>query len=188
MFISICCNCIANDIIVTKNDGQIEAKLIEVSKTELKYKKANYLDGPTFVIKTNEVSAIVYENGETQTFIEETTDSTKTGKDISLSTKNIEQNHPILLYSRIKLPNGKKRYRYHNKNYTIIMTSREFEKYIKENCPISHNQIKKSNRTAVIGLVMDFVCLPVGLVLTIVSSYQLDMVLPKYNESCANDF
>lgn len=61
----------ATDVIVTKDERTIEVKILEVSKTEIHYKEANYLDGPTFVISTDEISSITYGNGTVTVFKEE---------------------------------------------------------------------------------------------------------------------
>lgn len=54
----------AQDIIVTLDAKKIEAKILEVSKTEIKYKEKDNLNGPTFVLGTNEINSIIYENGK----------------------------------------------------------------------------------------------------------------------------
>ncbi|MCX6185971.1 MAG: hypothetical protein NTU43_03100 [Bacteroidetes bacterium] len=58
----------AQDIIY-KNDGsETKAKILEISKTEIKYKRFNYLDGPTFTISVSEINFVKYPNGETERF------------------------------------------------------------------------------------------------------------------------
>lgn len=54
----------AQDIIVTNDAQKIDAKIIEVSKSEIRYKETDNLDGPTFVIETADVSTIIYSNGK----------------------------------------------------------------------------------------------------------------------------
>lgn len=54
----------AQDIIITNNSQKIEAKILEVSKTEIKYKELDNIDGPTFVIETNDINSIIYSNGK----------------------------------------------------------------------------------------------------------------------------
>ena len=54
----------AQDIIVTKESKKIEAKITEVSKSEIKYKKIDYQDGPTFILRTDDIVTIIYANGE----------------------------------------------------------------------------------------------------------------------------
>lgn len=54
----------AQDIIVTNDAQKIEAKIIEVSKTAIKYKELGYLDGPTFVLEVQDLNSIIYSNGK----------------------------------------------------------------------------------------------------------------------------
>ena len=54
----------AQDIIVTLDARKIEAKISEVSKSEIRYKEFDNLDGPTFVMETKEISSIIYSNGK----------------------------------------------------------------------------------------------------------------------------
>lgn len=54
----------AQDIIVTIDARKIEAKISEVSKSEVRYKEFDNLNGPTFVIETREISSIIYSNGK----------------------------------------------------------------------------------------------------------------------------
>ena len=64
--INLCC--LAQDIIVTRDLKRIDAKITEVSETEVRYKKSNNLDGPVFIIFTEKVSTILYANGDVQSF------------------------------------------------------------------------------------------------------------------------
>lgn len=66
LLVSIILNLVANagDIIVLTNSTRIDAKILEVSETEIKYKKASNPEGPTFIIKTDQISSIIYENGD----------------------------------------------------------------------------------------------------------------------------
>lgn len=68
MFIICFANLFANDIIVKRNSEKIDAVISEVSDEEVRYKKANNPDGPTFVMKTSDILTIVYSNGEVQIF------------------------------------------------------------------------------------------------------------------------
>src|SRR5271157_3508606 len=53
----------AQDIIVLKSGDEIKSKVIEITPTEIKYKKFDNLDGPTVVILKSEASLIKYANG-----------------------------------------------------------------------------------------------------------------------------
>ena len=54
----------AQDIIITTDARKIEAKISEVSKSEIRYKEADNPDGPTFVLGTEDISSIIYANGK----------------------------------------------------------------------------------------------------------------------------
>ena len=46
----------AQDIIVTTDAQKIEAKILEVSESEIKYKEIDNIEGPTFILSTNRIS------------------------------------------------------------------------------------------------------------------------------------
>lgn len=54
----------AQDIIVTTDARKIEAKITEVSKSEIRYKETDNPDGPTFVLGVEDISTIIYSNGK----------------------------------------------------------------------------------------------------------------------------
>ena len=58
----------AQDLITTKDGTDIKAKILEVTSTEVKYKKYNNLDGPTFTLRKSEILIVRYENGENEVF------------------------------------------------------------------------------------------------------------------------
>ena len=66
----------AKDVIVLNSSGSIEAKILEVTPTEVKYKKLNYLDGPTFVIYKSDIRTITYGNGDVESFTQKEEKST----------------------------------------------------------------------------------------------------------------
>ena len=51
------------DIITLKSSEEIKAKILEVGQNEIKYKKCDYLDGPTFTIANTDVYMIKFPNG-----------------------------------------------------------------------------------------------------------------------------
>ena len=53
----------AQDMIVLKDGNMIEAKVVEISSTEIRYKRFDHLEGPTIVIPATNVLSIRYENG-----------------------------------------------------------------------------------------------------------------------------
>lgn len=56
----------ANDLIIKTNSEKIEAVIQEVSETEVRYKKADTPNGPVYVLKSADISTIIYANGEVQ--------------------------------------------------------------------------------------------------------------------------
>ena len=58
----------AQDVIVKKDSSTILSKVIEVSSSEIKYKKWSNLDGPTYSISRSEIVSINYQNGEVEKF------------------------------------------------------------------------------------------------------------------------
>lgn len=58
----------AEDVIVTKEAAKIGAKIEEVGPTEIKYKKASLPNGPMFVMPTEEILCVIFDNGEVMIF------------------------------------------------------------------------------------------------------------------------
>ena len=54
----------AQDLIVLRDGNMIEAKVTEISASEIRYKRANHLDGPTIVVSATLVLSIRYSNGK----------------------------------------------------------------------------------------------------------------------------
>jgi TM2 domain-containing membrane protein YozV len=52
-----------NDLIMLLNGNEIKVKIMEINSAEIKYKRADYLDGPTITVNNSEVYALVYKNG-----------------------------------------------------------------------------------------------------------------------------
>ena len=71
----------AQDIIITKDSKRIEAKIIEVTPTTVKYKKWSYQDGPDILEAKSNIAAIMWGNGEVEAFsVEEVVATTKEEK------------------------------------------------------------------------------------------------------------
>ena len=58
----------AQDVIVKKDGSTIISKVLEVGKDQIKYKKYDNLNGPTYTIEKSELQAINYQNGAKDTF------------------------------------------------------------------------------------------------------------------------
>lgn len=58
----------AQDKILKKDNTSIDATVLEISQTEIKYKKFSNPTGPTYVVPKSEVNMITYGNGEKEIF------------------------------------------------------------------------------------------------------------------------
>lgn len=59
----------AQDTIYLKNqETYIITKIIEVTSTEVKYKKFDYQDGPTYTVNKQDLNKIVYKNGDVEMY------------------------------------------------------------------------------------------------------------------------
>lgn len=65
----------AQDVIVKKDGTTIQGKVMEISETEIKYKKWSNQDGPLYSIKRSSVDLINYQNGDIELFTSETDDN-----------------------------------------------------------------------------------------------------------------
>lgn len=61
----------SQDKLYRYDGSQIDAKVLEVTQDEIKYKKFSYLEGPTIVVAKSDIVMIIYENGEKDIFAEE---------------------------------------------------------------------------------------------------------------------
>lgn len=58
--------CFAQDTLVMKNGTEVICKVLEISSTEVSFKKTNNMDGPTYIEKKWDVSKIKYSNGSSE--------------------------------------------------------------------------------------------------------------------------
>ena len=54
---------IAQDIVIKTNGDKIKAKVLEVTQTEIKYKRFESLSGPTYTVSISEIESIKYKDG-----------------------------------------------------------------------------------------------------------------------------
>ncbi len=81
-------NLCAQDIITLKNGDDIQAKVTEISATEIKYKRFNHLDGPTITLAKGDVFAIKYENGSREVMGAENRQSASNAQSSGAATKS----------------------------------------------------------------------------------------------------
>ena len=76
-----CITVSAQDVITKKDGTDIQAKILEVTTTEVKYKKFSNLEGPVFTLLKSDILIVRYENGENEVFNE-------SQKSVTLNTDN----------------------------------------------------------------------------------------------------
>lgn len=95
----------AQDIIITNESKKIEAKILEVSKNEIKYKEQNYLDGPTFTLETSEINTIIYSNGKVVAYNQDKPiKAVKEEPKVETAKMNIEHKNDVDLYAGLQDP------------------------------------------------------------------------------------
>ncbi len=58
----------AQDLITKKNGEDVQAKILEVNQRDIKYKRWDNLEGPTFTLLKSEILLVRYENGTNEVF------------------------------------------------------------------------------------------------------------------------
>ncbi|MBL7744357.1 MAG: hypothetical protein JNN00_12850 [Chitinophagaceae bacterium] len=90
----------AQDKIYRKNGKIVEAKVLEIGSSEVKYKEFNNLDGPIYVLETDRIVKIVFENGKVQKFTEDLKDPERYSDQLRKAVK-FDFMGPLLGYSQI---------------------------------------------------------------------------------------
>ena len=67
-FIFLSINTKAQDLIIKEDGTEIQAKITEVTSTEVKFKRWDNIDGPTYIIPSLEIYKIIYQNGSKEVF------------------------------------------------------------------------------------------------------------------------
>lgn len=80
LFLFICKITVAQDIIFKTNGDEVEAKVLEITPNEVKYKMFKFQDGPTYVINKTDVFKIKYPNGQQDVFSNTNTNTSTTIK------------------------------------------------------------------------------------------------------------
>lgn len=99
----------SQDFIFKKNGDEIKAKIIEIGKDEIKYKKFENPEGPIYVMEKSIIFLIKYENGSKEVFNKEVDDN----KNISNEVKtDVLTNKNTIIYNAKDIgkviPNGNK--------------------------------------------------------------------------------
>lgn len=92
----------AYDVILTTDANKIEAKITEVSKSEIKYKEKDNIDGPTFVLETTDIHSILYANGKVVLYNQQTSSQADNTKQVTYSMQTKEENRNCVCYQTQK--------------------------------------------------------------------------------------
>src|SRR5436190_828098 len=90
----------SQDKIYRKNGKIVEAKIIEIGSDEIKYKEFHDPDGPVYVLETDRISKIVFENGKVEKFIIDIKDPEKYVGQLKKAIK-IDFLGPLLGFSQV---------------------------------------------------------------------------------------
>jgi hypothetical protein len=108
----------AQDVITTRKGTVIQAKVTEVTPTEVKYKRFDNLDGPNYSAKKSEIASIVYKNGTIDAF-GAAENSSKSASENNSETASEVRNEVILgVNGGFCFPIGEYGNNSNNSNYT----------------------------------------------------------------------
>ena len=91
----------AQDVITKKNGDEINAKVLEITQSEIKYKKFDNQTGPTFSLSISDIFMIRYENGTKDVFETATQNPQKTVPQNQSYDKNVTTNKNAQAASRL---------------------------------------------------------------------------------------
>lgn len=136
----------AQDIIVTKDAKRIEAKIQEVSSTEIKYKKFTYQDGPVFVLPIADVNSILFENGDVQVYHQEPVKAQDT--DTNTDKESVTANHSSQQAdNQTGLIEKRDDYYYLSTGTgTTRMDKQAYLRFIQNNCPEAWQRYLQGNK------------------------------------------
>lgn len=142
----------AADIIVTTGAQKINAKILEVTPTEIKYKESSNPNGPIFTISVDEISSIIYANGKVAAFNKEPKQAqeTKADYDVAILTKEGE----IVRGTVIRMNDNEVTYESNGIRNTLlanqldqVVTTYGISKFYR-NKPANNNQLNNTEENA----------------------------------------
>ncbi len=140
------CSLFAQDIIVTKDAKKIEATILEVSKSEIKYKEIDNPNGPTFMLETDEISSIIYSNGKVVVYNQNAQDT----------AKEPEKEEPVVNNDDATSQETNGRIFRENGDYYYkgsFISAKEVERILERENTAAYNQWKKAHGMLVGGAV-----------------------------------
>lgn len=87
--ISFAWNINAQDIITLKNTEELKTKVVEVTDSQVKYRKWNNLGGPVYTLNKSEIFVIKYQNGDKDVFQDNIKPSVNTTNEIIIDEENL---------------------------------------------------------------------------------------------------
>ncbi|MBR4218634.1 MAG: hypothetical protein IKR71_06270 [Bacteroidales bacterium] len=142
LFVFISVFSFAQDIIETIDAKRIEAKILEVSETEIKYKEIDNIEGPTFILSTNKIRSITYANGKVSLFQDS-------------ATEERNPNEPLTSLEYITRTGERYTYKGH------VMQADIYANFLENNCPSAFQVFKKGHAIAYTGIV--FLSIGIGI-------------------------
>lgn len=148
---------LAQDIIVTKKSERIEAKIVEVSQKEVRYKKYTYQDGPTFIVGISDLAAIIFENGEVQSFLDESTESNNSQAAVQpkIQSRLTDESKQYNSTYNYIIKEDKDLYRIGSE----LLTESELAYRFKRDCQLAYQQYKSGERLKTAG----WTCFAIGI-------------------------
>lgn len=178
---------VAYDIILTKEANKIEAKIIEVSKSEIRYKEMDNLEGPTFVLETADIHSILYANGKVVLYNQQTSSQAN----VTYSTQTKEENRNCVCSQVIK--SSGETYTNWNKWLDYINIVKRIDIYRYKTIylfPIDISQVKWPDESdnQYPALVKEIKSFPLIIKETILSEYQhLNVIIVNESEDVQQD-
>ena len=147
LFLTFVCGvAFGQDYIVTKDGGEITAKVTEVNIHDIKYKMFNNPNGPVYTMLKSDIDYITYQNGLVERFDKssESNSASSSNSGGSYNSGNSYNNNESYKYSaRRSIPN-------YNENF-LLMNDNEQENYLKINNPEFYDRFHKGQRLSGTG-------------------------------------
>ncbi len=167
----------AQDTIVKRNGEQILSKILEISTTEIKYKKFDFQDGPDFIELKSSIKLIKYTNGSKDEFeFQPVTESAKTKEN-----NTDYYNGPVNTTGKIESTGSRYRYKGNRINelemHDIVLNSNDPE------IALLVKRAKISKRMQWLGLI----CVPVwgvGALSAVLGGFANEPNLVTFGEIC----
>ena len=129
----------AQDVIVTIDEQQISAKILEISSSEVKYLDFNNQDGPVYVLSIQEILSIQLANGDVKSY------ERKTAPIVVEMTTTAKQSHNASYLIRTG-----NRYHYNG----IEMRGDVYANFLKNNCTEAYTKYQKGRTVSTVGWIL----------------------------------